>query len=193
MKKKTAKTAGRTPPDPERMFKHAAVFEFVALFLSDYSIKKLNAAPPGVGVAIPDAARIVNSALSLELYLKCLLSIEKGDYDFEHELVKLFNAISPARQLRIKELFVEEFNRIPHLVYLRQVATDKKEYEFDRILERANHAFVEWRYAFEGLESGVQYNGQPVRNAVRRVILEIKPDWIKILESLDTRPTYPTR
>jgi hypothetical protein len=188
-KNRTAKATGRTPPDPQKIFRHAADFEFATLYLADYIIKKLESASPRTPVLVPDASRIVNSSLSLELYLKCLLSLEKGDYTRGHEIVKLFNDLSIDRRTRIKELFAEEFNRIPHLVYLRQQAKDKKKYEIEQILQQANNTFVEWRYAFEGLKN-VEYTGQPVRNAVKRVILEIKPDWMKILEDLDIRPPF---
>jgi hypothetical protein len=187
---------------PESLFIHASQCAFSTLYLAKYTSDTLSAAPPGVPVSVPtNMPSIVLSALSLELYLKCLVAIERGgDYPYDHEIVNLFNLVSTPRQKRIKDLFDEEFNRNPIMVYMReQVANkngstlDKKDLTLKGLLEGANNAFIEWRYAFEGVTRMSGVSTQPVRDAVARTILEIKPEWEKMEIGFQSSPTSPTR
>src|SRR5580692_7426892 len=81
------------------------------------------------------AATVVNSAFSLELYLKCLYHIETGKRRQTHELYEIFfDLLSQPKQQLIENLYNKQ--PIPG-VSLR------------KILERSNNAFDDWRYKFE--------------------------------------------
>src|SRR4051812_3751403 len=55
-------------------------------------------------IAVPS---LVISALACELYLKCLVSIEKGTAPPIHLLDSLFRKLKPKTQDRIRELWAE--------------------------------------------------------------------------------------
>src|SRR5688572_13744453 len=49
----------------------------------------------------------VTSALTTELYFKCIIQHERGDFAATHHLGLLFGEIAPARQERLRELHEE--------------------------------------------------------------------------------------
>mgnify|MGYP004497895703 CR=1 FL=1 len=79
---------------------------------------------------------IVNAAFSCELFEKAIIATETPNKDFPkgHELKGLFGKISPTGQTLIKNAYSHTSNDIK---------------AFGRMIDEANTAFIEWRYAYE--------------------------------------------
>jgi hypothetical protein len=78
----------KTNLDPRKIFVHATKFHE-----ADHRLR--NTVPPDRPEDVPKIAHpaMVLSAFASELYLKCLLCIEKGSAPEEHNLKKLFNGL----------------------------------------------------------------------------------------------------
>jgi transcriptional regulator with XRE-family HTH domain len=123
----------------------------------------------------------VNSALAVELYLKCLLLLEGKSYAPVHDLKSLFDSVDTDDKERIKQFFTEDIARKEYIKRI-QASNPEMRYEVEPILEAANKAFEEWRYIFEEKDYTRYYYGlEEVREAVERIILEIKPEWGRTL------------
>jgi hypothetical protein len=122
----------------------------------------------------------VLGAISLEMFLKCLLSIESSHYKNIHRLDKLFLSLSEKSQNKIRLLFE------PHIAEIRfqtglafaDQGISAPEVTFDYMLTKSSDAFVKLRYAFEGrLTNGEGFTAGRMIDGVRSVILEHHPEW----------------
>jgi hypothetical protein len=195
---KTAITKTQTPT-AESIFRHAFYFHFAAGLLYKHTVAKFHlserfGAPFTAPCSLP---YIVVIGFATELYFKSLVTLETGNYPKIHELEKLYGLVSVSRQKRIKELFSEKFNRINYTALLQdnRLPVDPKEFEIEAALRRLNESFVEWRYSFEGiiLEENVDiktsFGDDALCDAVLCAILEVKPDWQKIIDDRCTPTT----
>ncbi|MDT7540598.1 MAG: hypothetical protein QOE33_502 [Acidobacteriota bacterium] len=64
---------------------------------------------------------------------------------------------------------------------MRAQHPDKTHYDLEQALERMSNGFVDWRYNYEGIPDGSDFNIGPILPAIRRVILDIKPEWKTLL------------
>src|SRR5882724_7150276 len=86
----------KSSPDPKVVFLHAEAFERAYQRLVqayEDSQTFANAAPIGT-----------LGALTLELYLKCLLVLQNGEVERGHDLRMLFDKLTPATQQRLRDL-----------------------------------------------------------------------------------------
>ena len=120
--------------------------------------------------------------------------LEGKTYKRLHELKTLYDCLNPSTQKRIKESFDSAF----HPTLYEKIQRDKGQpvdpngVGIETILERLNLGFEKWRYAFEDDDDEISYGDQELCGAVYLAILEIKPEWEAILESLHTHTTSPT-
>jgi hypothetical protein len=116
--------------------------------------------------------------------------IEKGTTKppIGHELVQLFNQISAPRQALIRKTHQDGINSVPANAAMAAafapIADTKQFFDFDRVLQDANKAFVGWRYLYEDPTRFHGSGAKNIRLATREVILEIHPDWRAALENL---------
>ena len=104
---------------------------------------------------------VVVAAFSVELYLKCLLSIECGQYPETHDLQKLFDQLK--RETR-------EALRKTH------DARPSRPGKLDDLLAKGGDTFNKVRYLFEHrhqIEFGLNWFGE----VVRQRIINLHPDW----------------
>ena len=177
---------------PGHIFKAAANFEFAANLLNaDFGrrfaaiTKQLQEGYQATADNLPTMEpHLVNSAFALELYFKSLIMLETGVAQKGHELLKLCQAISNAKRIRIKELFDEIVTSSPHWVDMKsRFPSDQNSFEFPGVLITANNAFAEWRYAFEGIKTANQLLlFRPALPATRKAILEMKPEWEALVD-----------
>lgn len=117
----------------QAMFRQAVSFSTAAAYLYDHDLRKT----PTNGFSI--APFIVNSAFSIELYLKTLGQIHNKSLK-GHELLKLFDALPDAACQAIK-------------IATPQAHTQKWKPNENRVfrdyLSELNNSFVEWRYCYE--------------------------------------------
>jgi HEPN domain-containing protein len=87
----------------------------------------------------------VNHAYAIEIYLKCLMIIEKGEFIEGHDLALLFNNLLPETQKSI----IDNFN-----ANYKSLKRSKKyfgvffETNFVEQLDEAKKAFIDFRYLF---------------------------------------------
>jgi len=201
------------PPDAEEIFKQAAFFDYATMVLGNDNDRRLQflalagqhgiteqgrarevALQSGELSLVPCAIpNIVNSVLTSELYLKCLLTLQGTAFRHIHEIEDLYDAVNPSRKKRIKEIYEGLFDRVPYLIDMRKLASGRAQFGFEDVLKQLNKAFIEWRYIFQypGDRSGAAHN--VLRCALRQMVLEIKPDWEKLLPALGMPPTSPRR
>jgi hypothetical protein len=116
------------------------------------------------------AAVAVSSALSLELYLKCLLHVETGKAHRGHELLTLFGLLEKGHMNRIEKLYEDERPR-------RSGGRSDLGLSLSEVLRLANNAFPDWRYSFEIVNrpGGLNYGAAYIVPHVKTVILEASP------------------
>jgi hypothetical protein len=140
----------------------------------------------------------VNAAFTLELYLKCLLTLERGSPPRGHNLLQLFNKVRPANQARIRVYYDNAPEKSRQLRQAMQAVTGLPS-DFDSDLKASQRAFELMRYHWEGTwELGTGWSAGDITESVRHVIFEIRPDWAREVSRaekvvLDAQPTSPTR
>ena len=154
-------------PRMESIFFQADAFNMAASIMTQPGL-------PKIPLLIP---QVVNSSLSSELYLKCLILIETGNIPHEHDLAKLFDGLRD----ETKQVIENEWN----------AGTAKQSTVLDEIDRRAGGAitartltealakeggaFVNWRYAHEpGPLCNFSLSNLPA--ILRRQILAIRPE-----------------
>lgn len=120
----------------------------------------------------------VNGVLAIELYLKCILQIE-SKYDKIHKIDDLYLALSDNSKLSIQK-------RFNHLITNISTARFNQKNLFEKQIDRAvsntvedivnnlSKVFVNWRYAFEGLNNCEFFYIDEFKNALVSRIEEIK-------------------
>lgn len=122
------------------------------------------------------------AALALELYFKTLITIEKGGYERgNHDLYQYFSALSSTSQDKIRLYAAPRVDNLKDAI--AAIATRNNEqtikiYGFDDMLKASKNAFMKFRYHFEQtMEDGEGWTGYPISDAIRKVILDIHPEW----------------
>jgi hypothetical protein len=115
----------------------------------------------------------VLECLSIELYLKCLIQVEKQlpTTPHGHDLFDLFEQLSQERRDRIKALFDAK----------EPPSSDVASWEFHKVLTSLNDAFVSWRYAHE---NGMKQTTFDTRLAIsiQEAVLEHMPAWRHLIQ-----------
>lgn len=77
---------------------------------------------------------VVNSALACELFIKAIAALESGNMSMPrgHELLNLFNSMTPQSQRFVKDCFDPDNRK-----------------RFSECLKEVSSAFVDWRYSHE--------------------------------------------
>jgi len=125
-------------------------------------------------------ASMVCMAFSLELYLKCLIRMERKTYGKEHDLKELFGKLGRRNRGKIKRHFRQNCATVRSYVE-RTYETDGKpvpKVDFDFVLSASKDAFTEMRYIFErGSATDTGWLGDTIIKGVRSVILAKHPEW----------------
>lgn len=146
--------------DPSRIFQSAEAF-----FRAVYALQ--DAAQAGNRNIVP-MVLAVNSAFAFELYLKCLITLERDSFEGGHDLQKLYDQLSPEtrRELESAHRQIEISSTALEGARARGVKTD-----VISLLEVGRNAFTLFRYAFEDTEDSV-WGLEGVMLLVRKRILE---------------------
>ena len=165
----------------------AAFFEHATKLIATDAARIAHSMPVGAKASLPHIIpTTVNSAFSLELYLKCLRIIEGNPAGNTHDLECIFDKLLPESKKAIRKYFREELNRKPIVIQLRAAGYSNRKLQFRFILRNAKDAFEQWRYYFERKRKTKSYNAEAIRHSVRRVIIERHPKWQVDLDSLYT-------
>jgi hypothetical protein len=144
---------------------------------------------PDAGILAPPA---MVEAFAVELYFKCLLTLDWGKAPRGHKVKdELFDKLKPATQQSLR------------WIYNNQLKTDAGAKAFaklhpripmglDTCLSLYNDVFETIRYAYE--EKRITVGAWAILNsALRATILAIRPDWEKKESPDRTSPTSPAR
>jgi hypothetical protein len=120
---------------------------------------------------------IVLSALTTELFLKCLICVETGDASRGHELKDLFKKLSVATRARIQNLWDSDvaMRRTKEWDELERFGL-KMPRDLPSALAKGNDAFKRIRYSYEGNTDGLHYYLEDLPALLERLILEMKPE-----------------
>ena len=173
------------PPEGElayKIFIHAQRFGKAALFMGE----QLKGGD--LDFALPCA---VMGAFVLELYLKCLVSIETGKPPPEkHEFSILFDSLSQASKSKIKDFFDQnppairkqfEAGIFPGKTPEEVEFLKKMDVSFEGLLKAAENSFQQFRYACEEkmVKKPPSFQMGPMIQGVINVIEEHRPNWVR--------------
>lgn len=114
----------------------------------------------------------VNHSYAFELYLKCLMIIETGEYAEGHELLELFKSLNNNTKKNIENYFNSNYAFIRRNMTYFGIFEKPSIYE---LLEEANKAFIDFRYLFSRT-STPNYQLDGVIECVRHEIFQLKPE-----------------
>jgi HEPN domain-containing protein len=191
-------------PDPERIFLAALTFEIACGILTKEAISAIDKASgvkaPGLPVFettpgsplpawCPIIPSTVLSAFALELYFKSILTTENKSYrKIRHDLHDLFKLISPACKKKLRKEYQFALSKSAAHAQLLTDGCKAEEFELERVLKDANHAFTHFRYEFERPFEERDFMVSPVAVAARRVLLTDNPSWRRHLAGTGILP-----
>jgi hypothetical protein len=163
-----------TDHNPKRIFQVAENFALALKVIDTYNNEAPASAPPGVGVQTPMLPRVVLAAFVLELYLKCIIAIERTQRKIlrSHDHCELFNAISPNAQKAVKHEYQDLISSRNGYVQLMSAQFPGQNLDFDSVLDAGKSAFILFRYAYENDNcSLLKWPSDPIIAAVRSYLL----------------------
>lgn len=130
----------------------------------------------------------VTESFAAELYLKSMYSIDGVAFPKKHLLDVLFGGLPQAWTQRIETHYARHISRdtfapVRRLPEFPETAA--------KCLEQAANAFQAWRYVFD-YDQPSTFLGAG-RMALIDAILEVKPEWDRLRQDLDTPPTSRSR
>ena len=167
-----AKQKGK--PDSKLAFVSAETFLEV--------IKVLAAAIQSGNTRILTLALATNAAFSLEMYLKCLLLLEEGRAPHEHDIHRLFHALSQSTQSELIEAHKNFVSSNPSFV--EQARQTESPTDLENLLKLGRNAFTDFRYAHERIPSETVWGLNGLTKCVRERILELQPSWNSALQEV---------
>jgi hypothetical protein len=159
--------------DPLKIFEQAHGFYQALAILCNIEPEDTQLA-----VTIGEPVMVVG-AFTIELFLKCLISLETGTLPTRvHHLKELFDKLTPATQIRIEAEWQKiaahrsaEWDGFENSLGI-EIARD-----LPSALAAGADAFQRIRYSYEGGNESLQFYLQDLPRALGRVILEAKPEW----------------
>jgi len=116
------------------------------------------------------------SAFSIELYLKCIYTIEYGkDAPYQHDLDKLFSKLTDESRVVIR-MFYDMFVEKDVVVNAMLVQVPEAKIDLDSVLKESGKAFEKWRYSYQRNITGFPAS-RPLIQALRARIQILKPEW----------------
>lgn len=114
----------------------------------------------------------VNHSYAFELYLKCLMIIEAGEYVEGHHLLGLFKLLSDKTKTNIENHFNSNFAFIRRNMKYQGIFEKPSIY---KLLEEANNAFIDFRYLFSR-NNTTTYKLDGAIECIRQEIFRLKPE-----------------
>jgi hypothetical protein len=165
----------------------AKIFEQADCFYQAFAIL-CNVHPENIQLAVTLGEPVmVLGALTIELFLKCLICIETGGAPRTHDLRELFDLLSDSTRTRIQHSWdngiaahrAAEWDDIENRTGVK-IARD-----LPTALSVGGDSFRRIRYSYEGNNQDLQYYLQDLPTLLGRVILEIRPEF----ETARRKPT----
>jgi hypothetical protein len=163
---------------PVKVFEHAECFyQALAVLRAVHPENILHLDNLHAAVTLVEPG-IVLGALTIELFLKCLISIEAGDTPRGHNLKELFDQLSAPTRTRIQNLWDSD------IATRRNKAWDdlerlglKMARDLPSALTKGSNAFERIRYSYEGNTQDLHYYLEDLPALLEGLILEMKPEF----------------
>ena len=120
----------------------------------------------------------VNGAFAVELYLKCLLTVEGSHVPSTHNLKNLFQQLSRESRARITRRHNDLAKENAGLAAFRRKGINT---ELNSLLDDGQDVFKNFRYLFESIPNRMKPIGFALElfgEIVRNRILDLRPDWV---------------
>ena len=155
--------------DPHRIFQSGEAFLNVCRTLDAEIHKRGNP-------HILPLAMAVNSALALELFLKCLRTIESGSFSKGHEFDQQYYDLQKTTRDEIRRRHDKIEANAPFFADLRKRGFKT---DLDSLLKMGRKTFVNFRYAFEpaAVAQKTMWALDDFMRIIRNMILEKHPEW----------------
>jgi len=121
--------------------------------------------------------RTVLLAFSLELYLKCIITLEGKEYIGIHHLEKLFSELEGDTQTVIKACYNQRNGNAAAAALEYKKLGISVSHDFESALSLSSNAFQKFRYAFEKPSEMFGWMADDILQCVRATILARNPDW----------------
>jgi hypothetical protein len=141
-----------------------------------------------IGVILGEPVMVMG-ALTIELFLKCLICIETGQATYGHNLRDLFDKLSEAVRERIQRSWDTgiAIHRASEWDQIERTMSVKIARDLPTALAVGSKSFELIRYSYEGNTMDLQYYLQDLPALLGRVILEMRPEF----ESVRRKPLPP--
>lgn len=168
--------AATTQFDPVKIFRLAEEYNKAGSALQQIAIQRLQVGNGKVHLLKePEvfAPPSMVNAFACELYLKCLLCMDKGLYPDTHQYTELIGAMNLQTVSRLKKIYQSIIAQHP-----KSNLPGYTDDSFEEAIRRSNAAFVKFRYFYEGMHTeGEGWFGGRIVSAARELILETNPSW----------------
>jgi len=129
----------------------------------------------------------VNGAFSVELYLKCLLTVEGGQVPITHNLKFLFQQLSRESRGKLRKIHNRLVLDDPTMSELRRCG---RKTDLDSLLEEAQDVFEQFRYIYDGFPDVTREYGFALNifaGCLRNRILDLRPKWVVVESTSQAR------
>jgi HEPN domain-containing protein len=127
---------------------------------------------------------MVMGTFAIELYLKCILLLEKGAASDTHHLQALYRDISEETKAKLVALWKAEVpKQEPFWAEIEKQSGSKFSRELNETLKDGSRAFTELRYLHEKDKPDCSFRLTNFPEMLRQVIVEMKPEWAKLRHS----------
>jgi hypothetical protein len=175
--------------DPLRIYIHAVGFHVAENLLG----KATTSPDTQLGAQVAQASMVV-SAFTTELFLKCLICLETTLTPRGHHLFELFEQLKPATQQRMIALWNTHIipHRDPEWKFIETSLGGKERFKRDLpgALSASSRAFEAIRYGYEPETKNSDFNIIDMPRILRRVILEMKPEWAELGRDVKPVPGF---
>jgi hypothetical protein len=162
------------PINPAKVFEQADCFYQALAVLCNVDPENIQ-----LGVMLGEPVMVIG-ALTIELFLKCLVCIETSEVPRSHDLKELFSRLSEPTQNRIQTEWdagiatrrAKEWDDLEHRFGVK-IARD-----LPSALAVGSRSFELIRYSYEGNTKDLQYYLQDLPALLGRVILEMRPEFL---------------
>jgi hypothetical protein len=138
---------------------------------------------------------VANHSFALELFLKCLLVMDRQKVPHHHRLDDLFKGLLPSTRDMIRNCYMDILEKDPakaEYARLRGVGEDpEKTFALDNALAASSRAFEYSRYPYDPSYRTHAYFGDWIAEAVRKVVIDRRPAWDGAVWRLLARRSIP--
>jgi hypothetical protein len=174
------------PLDPVKIFLHAASFhksyDFLCRSTANLAADADNLTKDQRFGIIAHPAMVL-SVFASELYLKCLLCVEKGVVPAKHDLMVLFEGLDVSTRHELDDLWDADIRRPERKMVLDQIRQmpngQNLRLDLRYALEKGANAFNELRYFYEREQSFFLLSDFPF--LIRKAILRRMPSWTSLV------------